>query len=135
DATAGEAQAVGPRQEDRAYTARRRLSRLRAVCGSVPRRRHHPGKDELMHGTRTDAPTLARVRAWIEDARQVVALTGAGISTDSGIPDFRGPQGLWTRDPKAERLSSIECYVSDPDVRKASWKSRLAHPAWTARPN
>src|SRR5690242_6829391 len=101
----------------------------------MPRRRRHPGEDELMRASRTDAPALARVRAWIEDARRVVALTGAGISTDSGIPDFRGPQGLWTRDPKAERLSSIECYVSDPDVRKASWKSRLAHPAWTARPN
>jgi len=88
-----------------------------------------------MHAIRTDAAALARVRAWVQDARRVVALTGAGISTDSGIPDFRGPQGLWTRDPKAERLSSIECYVSDPDVRKASWKSRLAHPAWTARPN
>jgi NAD-dependent SIR2 family protein deacetylase len=36
---------------------------------------------------------VRRVRAWIDDARRVVVLTGAGISTESGIPDFRGPQG------------------------------------------
>lgn len=62
-------------------------------------------------------------------------LTGAGISTDSGIPDFRGPQGVWTLNPKAERMSDIRYYVSDPEVRRLSWQSRLAHPAWTAQPN
>ncbi|HZD21220.1 MAG TPA: NAD-dependent deacylase, partial [Burkholderiales bacterium] len=36
---------------------------------------------------------LGEVRRWVEAARRVVVLTGAGISTDSGIPDFRGPQG------------------------------------------
>jgi NAD-dependent deacetylase len=69
------------------------------------------------------------------DARRVVALTGAGISTDSGIPDFRGPQGVWTRNPLAEKLSNIHCYLADPEVRKASWQSRLHHPAWHAKPN
>ena len=78
---------------------------------------------------------LDRARKLIDDAERVVVLTGAGISTDSGIPDFRGPQGVWTRDPKAERLSDIRHYVSDPDVRKLSWQSRLAHPAWSAQPN
>lgn len=78
---------------------------------------------------------LERVRGWIDEAKRVVALTGAGISTDSGIPDFRGPQGVWTRDPKAERMSDIRCYVADVEVRKASWQSRLTHPAWTASPN
>ena len=62
-------------------------------------------------------------------------LTGAGISTESGIPDFRGPQGLWTKDPMAEKLSNIHYYMSDPEVRKASWRARLHHPAWAARPN
>jgi NAD-dependent deacetylase len=78
---------------------------------------------------------LDRARALIDSARRVVVLTGAGISTDSGIPDFRGPQGVWTRDPKAERLSDIRYYVSDPEVRRLSWQSRLAHPAWKAQPN
>ena len=75
------------------------------------------------------------VRGWIREARRVVALTGAGISTDSGIPDFRGPQGLWTMNPKAEKLSDIRYYMSDPEVRRLSWQSRLEHPAWQAKPN
>jgi NAD-dependent deacetylase len=74
-------------------------------------------------------------RTWIANARRVVVLTGAGISTDSGIPDFRGPQGVWTKNPKAERLSDIRHYVADPEVRRLSWQSRLEHPAWQARPN
>src|SRR5205814_2282304 len=72
---------------------------------------------------------------WIEDARRIVILTGAGISTESGIPDFRGPQGVWTKDPQAEKLSNIHYYVADPEIRRKSWRARLAHPAWTARPN
>ena len=79
--------------------------------------------------------SVDQVREWIDRARRVVVLTGAGISTDSGIPDFRGPQGVWTKNPVAEKLSDIRYYVADPEVRKASWKSRLNHPAWTAEPN
>ncbi|MDW8467683.1 MAG: Sir2 family NAD-dependent protein deacetylase [Burkholderiales bacterium] len=78
---------------------------------------------------------IGEVRRWVDEARRVVVLTGAGISTDSGIPDFRGPQGVWTKNPLAERLSDIRCYMTDPEVRKASWRSRLEHPAWTAKPN
>jgi NAD-dependent deacetylase len=74
-------------------------------------------------------------RSYVDAAKRVVVLTGAGISTDSGIPDFRGPGGVWTRDPKAERLSNIHYYVSDPEVRKAAWQGRLTHPAWDAQPN
>lgn len=72
---------------------------------------------------------------WVEGSRRVVALTGAGISTESGIPDFRGPQGLWTQNPKAEKLSDIRYYMADPEVRRLAWQHRLAHPAWQAKPN
>src|ERR1700722_8168112 len=72
---------------------------------------------------------------WASQVDRVALLTGAGISTDSGIPDFRGPQGIWTRNPEAEKLSSFQNYVSDPALRRRSWQSRLAHPAWTAQPN
>jgi NAD-dependent deacetylase len=78
---------------------------------------------------------IEAVREWIAEARRAVVLTGAGISTDSGIPDFRGPQGLWTRNPQAEKMSNIHYYVSDPEVRKAAWQARMAHPAWEAQPN
>src|SRR6476646_3481928 len=79
--------------------------------------------------------TLDQVRAWVDDAQRIVVLTGAGISTESGIPDFRGPQGVWTRNPLAEKLSTIHHYMADHEVRKAAWQSRLEHPAWTAKPN
>jgi NAD-dependent deacetylase len=79
--------------------------------------------------------TLDAVSKWIDGAKRVVVLSGAGISTDSGIPDFRGPQGVWTRNPKAEKLSDIRYYMSDPEVRRLSWQSRLDHTAWSAQPN
>ena len=82
-----------------------------------------------------DATGLAEIAGWLRDARSVVVLTGAGISTDSGIPDFRGPNGVWTKDPKAEKLSNLHHYMNDPEVRVASWQARLVHPAFTAEPN
>ena len=78
---------------------------------------------------------IDRVRGWVETSARIVALTGAGISTESGIPDFRGPQGVWTTNPAAERLSNIHHYMSDPEVRRLSWQGRLEHPAWQAKPN
>ena len=81
------------------------------------------------------ASDLGAVRGWVREARRVVALTGAGISTDSGIPDFRGPQGVWTKNPLAEKLSNIHYYMADAEVRKASWQARLDHTAWQAKPN
>jgi len=83
----------------------------------------------------TPAATITTVREWVESAKRVVVLTGAGISTESGIPDFRGPNGVWTRDPEAEKLSDIRYYTHDPKIRKAAWRSRLTHPAWKAEPN
>ncbi len=81
------------------------------------------------------ADTIERARAWVSSSSRVVALTGAGISTESGVPDFRGPQGIWTKNPKAERLSNIHYYMSDPEVRRLAWQQRVNHPAWHAEPN
>ena len=81
------------------------------------------------------ADRVASVARWIDAAQRIVVLTGAGISTDSGIPDFRGPQGVWTRNPAAEKQSTIQNYLADKEVRKAAWRGRLEHTAWTARPN
>jgi NAD-dependent deacetylase len=78
---------------------------------------------------------IARARSLVDAAERVVVLTGAGISTDSGIQDFRGPQGLWTKNPLAEKLSNIHYYLADREVRKLSWQSRLNSSAWAARPN
>ena len=64
---------------------------------------------------------LAHARALLADAARVAVLTGAGISTASGIGDFRGPQGRWTLDPDAERVSTLSWYLSDPDVRAKAW--------------
>src|SRR5215469_1834447 len=78
---------------------------------------------------------IKAVRGWIEQSLRIVALTGAGISTESGIPDFRGPKGLWTQNPLAEKLSDIRYYMADPEVRKLAWQHRISHPAWQAKPN
>ncbi len=68
---------------------------------------------------------VASARSWVDASDRVVVLTGAGISTDSGIPDFRGPEGVWTRNPDAEKLATYDHYVGDPAVRKLAWQSRL----------
>src|SRR5215510_2379321 len=88
----------------------------------------HPTSRESM--TREEAAAQ-----WLRAAASITVLTGAGISTESGIPDFRGPQGMWTKNPGAQALSSIDVYLADPEVRRRAWQARLDHPAWSARPN
>ena len=75
------------------------------------------------------------VRGWIDESARIVALTGAGISTDSGIPDFRGPQGLWTKNPEAEKMATLQHYMASQEVRKLAWKTRLDMQARELRPN
>ena len=78
---------------------------------------------------------LENVASWIRDARRIVVLTGAGISTESGIPDFRGPQGVWTKNPDAEKTATLQYYVSDPEIRKRAWQNRVKSEMWQAEPN
>lgn len=81
---------------------------------------------------------LAEVRSWIDAAERIVVLTGAGISTDSGIPDFRGPKGLWTKNPEAEKLATLDHYMANPEARKRSWQSFLdpeGMGGWDVAPN
>jgi NAD-dependent deacetylase len=75
------------------------------------------------------------VPAWLRDAQSITVLTGAGISTDSGIPDFRGPNGMWTKDPDAEKIATLSWYLRSSELRAKAWQGRLHHPAWTAVPN
>ena len=71
---------------------------------------------------------IARAARDLINSQYAIALTGAGISTESGIPDFRGPSGIWTKNPEAERRAyrSYERFKSDP---KGWWLERLTTPS------
>ncbi len=91
--------------------------------------------DTAVNSTGSNNFDIDAARELIAAARLITVLTGAGVSTASGIPDFRGPQGLWTKDPKAARMFDIDAYVADRDIRVLAWRNRRDHPAWTAQPN
>lgn len=82
-----------------------------------------------------DPTDIRTVAEWIVMAQHVVALTGAGISTESGIPDFRGPDGVWTKNPGAEAVSDIDHYLQDPVVRAKSWAIERTNVMQDALPN
>jgi len=79
--------------------------------------------------------SFSTARHILDTARHVVVLSGAGISTASGIPDFRGPEGVWTKDPAAEMLSNYDVWVSSPEVRRAAWRSRASGSMFDVEPN
>jgi len=79
--------------------------------------------------------SLEQAIAAVNRSSKIVVVAGAGISTDSRIPDFRGPNGVWTKNPGAEKSATIQSYVQDPEVRRTAWRNRLDSPVWSAEPN
>lgn len=78
----------------------------------------------LFARSRSDSD-FSTIHDLVARAERITVITGAGISTDSGIPDFRGKNGLWTRNPAAEKASTLSVYLRDDEVRRASWQARV----------
>src|SRR3954471_21575479 len=72
-------------------------------------------------GSQAEA-AIGRLCELIEESRAVLPFTGAGISTECGIPDFRSPGGLWTK----YRPIGFDDFMASQDMRDESWRRRLA---------
>jgi NAD-dependent deacetylase len=123
--------------ELRANDLRSRRGQATQIVVRKARLEVDPGTTSAPTGTLGVVPTddLATIAEWIGDAGIVVALCGAGISTPSGIRDFRGPNGLWTKNPDAEKAAQLDVYLNDPELRKRAWQNRLSSEMWDAKPN
>jgi NAD-dependent deacetylase len=100
-----------------------------------PSRRKYPPGEATLTVVDVTGAVPEPLPDWLTAARRVTVLTGAGISTDSGIPDYRGPQGVWTKDPDAEKLVTLSYYLADPDIRRRSWLRRQAMQDADPQPN
>ena len=71
----------------------------------------------------SDLPTaIARLRQLIENASVIIPFTGAGISTECGIPDFRSPGGIWAKN----QAIPFDAFVSSEEMRDEAWRRRFA---------
>lgn len=89
----------------------------------------------MIYDSSEHASGIERARELIDASGRIVVLTGAGISTESGIPDFRGPEGVWTKNPEAEKTATLQHYMADGKLRERAWKSKLDSAARGAKPN
>ena len=82
-----------------------------------------------------DEPKLATLKTWVDEAQRIVFFGGAGVSTESGIPDFRGVDGLYSQkfsDPP-ETIISHSYYLRKPEVFYEFYRTRMLYP--DAKPN
>ncbi|HEX4104605.1 MAG TPA: Sir2 family NAD-dependent protein deacetylase [Rhizomicrobium sp.] len=78
-------------------------------------------------------PDIGELARMLREAKRAVVFTGAGISTESGIPDFRSPGGIWTKMMPVQ----FQDYIADPEARRVSWERRFEmEETWNAvKPN